>query len=131
MARKLVTLPRFTNEAAEADWHNSSDGVRYSEQVTDAALKAGAFVRGPVTRESLAALDEATEMMRLKPISIRIPERDLAEARALAEQAGVGYQLVLKRAIRAGLDSIARTQSKRKSSHRQGQNGKRVVSATG
>src|SRR4051812_49363457 len=106
MARRLVTLPTFTREADETDWHNSADGIRYSQQVTDDALKAGVFVRGGVTPESLAALDEATEMMRLKPISIRIPERDIAEARALAEEAGVGYQLVLKRAIRAGLDTI-------------------------
>lgn len=75
MARKLVTLPTFTSEADEADWHSSAEGIRYSEQVTDAALEAGAFVRGAVTPESLAALDEVAEMMRLKPISIRIPKR--------------------------------------------------------
>jgi predicted DNA binding CopG/RHH family protein len=38
-----------------------------------------------------------------RAISIRIPIADLERAKQIAEQTGVGYQTVLKQAIRAGL----------------------------
>jgi predicted DNA binding CopG/RHH family protein len=38
-----------------------------------------------------------------RPISIRVPIADLEHAQQIAEKAGVGYQTVLKQAIRKGL----------------------------
>jgi predicted DNA binding CopG/RHH family protein len=38
-----------------------------------------------------------------RAISIRIPIADLERAARIADETGVGYQTVLKRAIRAGL----------------------------
>jgi predicted DNA binding CopG/RHH family protein len=38
-----------------------------------------------------------------RPISIRIPVADLERARRIAAAVGVGYQTVLKEAIRLGL----------------------------
>jgi predicted DNA binding CopG/RHH family protein len=38
-----------------------------------------------------------------RSISIRVPIADLEQARRIAERTGVGYQTVLKQAIREGL----------------------------
>jgi predicted DNA binding CopG/RHH family protein len=38
-----------------------------------------------------------------RSISIRVPIADLEQAQQIAERTGVGYQTVLKQAIRAGL----------------------------
>jgi len=38
-----------------------------------------------------------------RAISIRVPIADLERARRIAEETGVGYQTVLKQAIRDGL----------------------------
>jgi predicted DNA binding CopG/RHH family protein len=38
-----------------------------------------------------------------RSISIRVPIADLEQARQIAEKTGVGYQTVLKQAIREGL----------------------------
>ncbi len=38
-----------------------------------------------------------------RAISLRVPIADLERAKQIAEETGVGYQAVLKRAIREGL----------------------------
>ena len=42
-----------------------------------------------------------------KAISIRLPVADLERAKQIAERVGVGYQTVLKRAIRTGLRKVS------------------------
>ena len=46
---------------------------------------------------------EQAKKSATRSISIRIPITDLERARRVAEETGVGYQTVLKRAIRDGL----------------------------
>jgi predicted DNA binding CopG/RHH family protein len=46
-----------------------------------------------------------------RAISIRIPVADLERAQRIAGQTGVGYQTVLKRAIREGLEKAAPPQA--------------------
>lgn len=41
-----------------------------------------------------------------RAISIRLPIADLERARQIAEDTGVGYQSVLKQAIRKGLKKV-------------------------
>lgn len=46
---------------------------------------------------------EQAKATATRAISIRIPIADLERAKRVAEETGVGYQVVLKRAIREGL----------------------------
>ena len=46
---------------------------------------------------------EQAKQSATRAISIRIPIADLERAKRIAEQTGVGYQTVLKRAIRQGM----------------------------
>ncbi len=46
---------------------------------------------------------EQAKQNATRSISIRVPIADLEEAQRIAEKAGVGYQTVLKQAIREGL----------------------------
>jgi predicted DNA binding CopG/RHH family protein len=51
----------------------------------------------------LERLMEQAKQTATRAISIRIPIADLEQAQRIAAATGVGYQAVLKRAIRAGL----------------------------
>jgi predicted DNA binding CopG/RHH family protein len=51
----------------------------------------------------LRQLMEQAARNATRSISIRVPIADLEEAKRIAEKAGVGYQTVLKQAIREGL----------------------------
>jgi len=42
-----------------------------------------------------------------KAISIRLPVADLERAQQIAAKEGIGYQIVLKRAIQAGLKKVS------------------------
>jgi predicted DNA binding CopG/RHH family protein len=58
----------------------------------------------PKTRRNvLEQLLEQARQNASRAISIRIPIADLEHAKRIAERTGVGYQTVLKRAIREGL----------------------------
>lgn len=108
MARKTLEMPRFASEADEAEWWNSPAGVRYAEQTSEITQAAGVYLRpmAPVTIEDLQRLREAARLLQLRPISIRLPEQDIADAKVIADSQGIGYQLVLKQAARAGLDAM-------------------------
>lgn len=112
MARKPVQMPNFASEADEAEWWNSPAGVRYAEQTSEITRAAGVFLRpaAPVTIQDIERLQEAARLLQLRPISIRFPEQDIADAKAIADAEGIGYQLVLKQAARAGLDAMLQQQ---------------------
>jgi predicted DNA binding CopG/RHH family protein len=57
----------------------------------------------PTDAKVLAELVEKAKAKATKAISIRLPVADLAIAKQIAAQQGVGYQTVLQRAIREGL----------------------------
>ena len=54
----------------------------------------------------LEQLMEQAKESATRSISIRIPITDLERARRVAEETGVGYQTVLKQAIRDGLKRV-------------------------
>ena len=107
MARKLKA--DLESAAAEAAWYASQEGRRQTQREFERALKRGAILRSEgstlplIDVKVLAELVERAKENVTKAISIRLPLADLARAQRIAAKEGIGYQTVLKRAIRAGL----------------------------
>jgi predicted DNA binding CopG/RHH family protein len=83
-------LPDFKSEAEEAAWWDANQ-----DYLSERLKKYGRMV-GPLKVNRSAPPPT-------KAISIRIPIEDIERARAIAKKQGIGYQLVLKDAIRKGL----------------------------
>ncbi|MBI1788542.1 MAG: hypothetical protein HYR60_13455 [Acidobacteria bacterium] len=111
MPRKLK--PELESAAAEAAWYASQEGRRQTQREFERALKRGAILRSagsniPLTHAKvLAELVEKAKANVTKAISIRLPVADLERAQQIAVKEGIGYQTVLKRAIRAGLKKVS------------------------
>ncbi|MGD1096993.1 MAG: hypothetical protein ABSB35_34015 [Bryobacteraceae bacterium] len=109
MARKSTDVPRFKSDAEEADWYATPQGRRQTQLEFARALRAGTFSRSSGLKgaktdtNALERLMEQAKESATRAISIRIPIADLERAERIAEETGVGYQTVLKRAIREGL----------------------------
>lgn len=99
--------------SAEAAWYASQEGRRQTQREFERALKRGAILRSegstiPLTHAKvLAELVEKAKANATKAISIRLPLADLDQAQQIAAREGIGYQTVLKRAIRAGLKRVS------------------------
>ena len=106
-------LPNRKSEAENADWYATPEGRRQTQREFERALKNGALIVNPkglniplpdpkVLAELLArAKENAT-----KAISLRVPIADLEAAKKIAARKRVGYQTVLKQAIRHGLKKV-------------------------
>ena len=111
MPRKLKT--ELVTESAEAAWYASQSGRQQTQREFERALKRGSILRSagssiPLTDPKvLAELVEKAKANATKAISIRVPISDLNEAQQIAAKHGIGYQTVLKRAIRAGLKRVS------------------------
>lgn len=109
MLRKSGKVPRFKSGAEEADWYATPEGRRHTEREFIRALQAGSVRRSSglnVAKADPNALQQLMEQAKeraTRAISIRIPIGDLERAEQIAGKTGVGYQTVLKRAIREGL----------------------------
>jgi hypothetical protein len=109
MPRKLAEASQPKSEAEEADWHATPEGRRRTQREFARALRDGTLSRSPGLeiqksgRNLLEQLLEEAKQNASRAISIRIPIADLEHAKRIAERTGVGYQTVLKRAIREGL----------------------------
>ena len=109
MPRKSMDDRKFSSEAAEADWYATLEGRLHTQREFTRALKAGTLVRSgglkaPKTDPKLLEqLMEQAKENATRAVSLRIPVADLERARQIAERSGVGYQTVLKQAIRDGL----------------------------
>jgi len=110
MARKSTTKP---SEAAEAAWYATPEGRRQTQREFERALSRGTVIRSDgasIPRSDdklLAKLVEQAKAKATKAISIRVPVADLERARKIAGKQGVGYQAVLKQAIREGLKKVS------------------------
>ena len=99
--------------AAEPAWYASPEGRRQTQREFERALKRGAILRSegsaiPLTHAKvLSELVEKAKANVTKAISIRLPIADLDQAQQIAAKEGIGYQTVLKRAIRAGLKKVS------------------------
>jgi len=109
MPRKSANVPRFKSEAEEAGWHATPEGRRQTQREFVRALRAGTLRQSSGLKvakadpKTLEQLMEQAKESATRAISIRIPIADLERAKRIADQTGVGYQTVLKRAIREGL----------------------------
>jgi hypothetical protein len=111
MPRKSNKAAGFRSEAEEADWYSTPEGRRQTQREFTRAVRAGTLVQSPGLKISksdpkmLQALIDGAKKNATRAISIRIPVADLERARQIADHTGVGYQSVLKRAIRDGLNT--------------------------
>ena len=101
MNKKLVQMPKFRSESAEADWWASPAGRAFLKQKS-------AEARSKRTKTGGSSLVARLNKKSSVQIAIRLPETDLAQARKIAERKGIGYQTLLKMLVREGLTREAR-----------------------
>lgn len=94
MAKK--PLPKFANEAEEVAFYEAhqEDLLEYFEVVTG-------------QNDPGLGFDPAT-LRTTKPVTMRLAEQDVIRAKRIAARKGVGYQTLIKMAIREWLDSEER-----------------------
>ncbi|MFZ0630441.1 MAG: hypothetical protein WA399_10065 [Acidobacteriaceae bacterium] len=113
MPRKSTKLPAFRNESEEAAWYTTPEGRRYTQREFERALRNGTLQRSPGTKAKatdpalLETLVRQAKERATRAVSIRIPIADLERARAIAQKKGIGYQSVMKEAIREGLKRVS------------------------
>src|SRR5712691_5715498 len=109
MPRKSTRLPKAKSVTEESDWYASPEGRRQTQREFERALKDGTLVRSSGSRiprtdpKVLEALLEQAKAKATRPVSIRLPLADIELAKNIASKQGIGYQTVLKQAIRKGL----------------------------
>lgn len=114
MLRKSQGRPKFKTEVAEADWWASPEGKRYTQREFERALREDAVdvnPRGLKVRRTdpkvISELLERAKQRATRPISLRLSLADIEQAKRIAARRGIGYQTVLKEAIRKGLRKSA------------------------
>ena len=109
MPRKSTNVVKSKVDAGEADWYATPQGRRQTQREFARAFKEGTLIRSTgskIARSDPRVLEQLMEEAKrnaTRSISIRVPIADLEQARQIAEKTGVGYQTVLKQAIREGL----------------------------
>jgi hypothetical protein len=101
MSKKSITMPKFANEAEEADWWASRQGREFVKQ--NAAMPARGTA-APKGSRLVRGLNRTPSVQ----IALRLPETDLTKARELATRKGVGYQTLLKMLVHEALRREAR-----------------------
>jgi len=101
MPRKS-TEPKFKSEAEEAAWYATPQGRRQTQREFERAARSGSILRADDQSELLKLVEQA-KATATRAVSLRIPVADLERAKSIAAKQGVGYQTVLKQAIRTGL----------------------------
>ncbi len=109
MLRRSTSNRRFKSEADEASWYTTPEGRRRTEREFAHALRTGTLSRSAGLNVAKTDPKLLEQLMRRakenvsRAISIRVPVADLEKAKQIAEKTGIGYQTVLKKAIRTGL----------------------------
>ena len=96
MKTKSIVMPKFVNEAQEADWWASREGREFVRQKSAGTAKKGGAPRGS---RLVGKLNKVPSVQ----IALRLPEPDVAKARELATRKGIGYQTLLKMLVHEGL----------------------------
>lgn len=81
-----LAIPKFESEAEEAAWWDA-----HADYMLERARKFGHVAPPP-------------KVIRTTPVSLRIDQDVLDQAKAIAKERHLPYQRVLKDAMRAGLD---------------------------
>jgi len=109
MPRK--SMPDLKSEAEEAAWYATPEGRRQTRREFERALRSGTALHSEGSKISATDARVLVELMELakakvtRAISLRLPVADIECARKIAGKRGIGYQTVLKQAIRVGLKS--------------------------
>jgi hypothetical protein len=109
MPRKSDKMPNFKTEAEEAAWYATPGGRRQTQREFERALKDGTVIVSDGSNiprtdpKILAELVARAKENTTQAISLRVPIADIEAAKKIAARKGVGYQTVLKQAIRDGL----------------------------
>jgi hypothetical protein len=102
MKSRPIVMPKFANEAEEADWWASHEGRTFVKQK---AAEAGRKRAGaPKGSRLVRPLNKVASVQ----IALRLPEPDVAKAREIAARKGIGYQTLLKMLVHEGLRREAR-----------------------
>lgn len=94
--KKIIVMPKFKSESAEADWWASPDGRSYVKN------KYSENRQNKVNAEGSSLVAKLSNKPSVQ-IAIRLPEADIAKAREIAARKGIGYQTLLKMFVREGL----------------------------
>jgi hypothetical protein len=109
MARNSTDNRPLKSGPEEPDWYATELGRGETQKEFSRALQTGTLSRSPGLKiaktdpKLLQQLMNQAKENATRAISIRIPVADLERARRIANASGVGYQSVLKQAIREGL----------------------------
>lgn len=101
-------IPHFKSEAEEARWWaNHQDRLDdyldlQPKAVPDLAEKLGL----PPREEAMQQARSEAERLGTKPVLLKMPVSDLAQARRIAERKGLPYQTLLKSLIHEGLQRL-------------------------
>jgi predicted DNA binding CopG/RHH family protein len=101
MQKKPIAMPKFSNEAEEADWWASRQGREFIKQKSSGPARKKAESKGS---HLVSQLNRTASVQ----IALRLPEPDVAKARELATRKGIGYQTLLKMLVHEGLRREAR-----------------------
>jgi hypothetical protein len=101
MKSKPIVMPKFVNEAQEADWWAGREGREFVKQKAAGTTKKGGAPRGS---RLVGQLNKVASVQ----IALRLPKPDVAKARELATRKGIGYQTLLKMLVHEGLRREAR-----------------------
>ena len=101
MKKKPIDMPRFVDEAQEADWWASRQGHEFVKRKSAEPLKKGSAPKGS---RLVGQLSRTASVQ----IALRLPEPDVTKAREIATRKGVGYQTLLKMLVHEGLRREAR-----------------------
>jgi hypothetical protein len=109
MPRKSTKRPDPRPALEETDWYASPEGRRQTQREFERALKNGTLIRSSGSRlprtnpDVLETLLKQAKANATRPVSLRLAIADIELARSIASKRGIGYQTVLKQAIRNGL----------------------------
>ncbi len=87
MAKKLI-IPPFESEREEVAWWEKNRAA------VEADMRSA--MRNGKTLSLQDVLAQARARRELLPVTIRLPSEDIATARKLAENKGIGYQTYIK-----------------------------------
>jgi hypothetical protein len=109
MPLKSTKLSEARPGTEETDWYASPAGRRQTQREFERALKNGTLIRSSGSRiprtnpDVVDALLKQAKVHATRPVSLRLSIADIELAKSLASKQGIGYQTVLKQAIRRGL----------------------------
>lgn len=95
MPNKL-TIPTFESEREEAAW--------WDEHRAEVESDLRAAIRQNKTLPLAEVLAQAKRKQELVPVTLRLPGEDIATARQLAHEKGIGYQTYIKLLLHEALE---------------------------